>query len=626
MRVYNELLRNTYEGVCRASIAQSQGNFFIGVKIMQNQEHLLGTPSDDAGCVFVMIDFDTMSVDYASKNSKCLLGIDARRIEENLEVLDGMVIGNASPCLKERVAALLPDGYCETYQMRVHADTGERCWYQETLHRMKLGGANKVAYVLINRTRDRLNIQRLHQAIELAQQSNKAKSSFLAKMSHDIRTPINTIMGMAQIANDHAGDLEKMSECLESIRVSSDHLLALINDVLDMSKIESESVDLQESSCSLDDVLAEIEVLIRPTAEAKHQSFTIESSCVQHRTFAADGLRLRQILLNLLTNAVKYTQEQGAVSLVVSELDSPNARAVRLRFAVRDNGMGIAPEFIDNLFSPFARAGDAVREGMQGTGLGMTITKALVDAMNGVIGVESATGEGTLFTVVLDFRAEDENLAEGRVEDAAAAMTSAAGAFAAGVSAGASAPAEGAPASAGAPSSVPAPAGAFAASAPSSASVNAREILRGKRFLAVEDNNLNRAILVELLSERGAFVEEAENGKVAVALFASNAPGYFDAILMDAMMPVMDGYEATRRIRALACDRSDAACVPIIALTANAYADDVKASLEAGMNAHVGKPFNVDDLARVLAQTMPAGREQVSASETQTARRELSCQ
>lgn len=534
------------------------------------RKRLASTPLGNAGNIFIMFDPETLRVDYVSSSAKRLLGVDSRLIRENIHALDCTEVASAAAgdgvddgfdaaapvavfSLEESVAKLPLGGQREIYRERMHADTGERCWYQETLHRMQVDGVEKIAYILTDRTRDRLNTQRLHQALELAQQSSDAKSSFLAKMSHDIRTPINAIMGMTQIAEDHAGDVGKMSDCLESIRISSEHLLELINDVLDVSKIESESVELRECSCRLDDVLSEIDVLIRPTSNARRQLFTIDSRAVRHRTFAADDLRLRQILLNLLSNAVKYTQEGGEISLVVSESDSPGAHSARLRFVVRDNGMGIAPEFISNLFSPFARAGNAAREGMQGTGLGMTITKALVDAMNGTIAVESAVGVGTTFTVTLDFQVEDE-CADGLRSCEAA---------------------------------------------------DPDAVFRGKRFLAAEDNDLNRAILVELLCQRGAVMEEAENGEAAVALFAARGPGYFDAILMDAMMPVMDGYEAARRIRALAPKRSDAAHIPIIALTANAYADDVEAALAAGMNAHVGKPFNVRDLACALAKAMP---------------------
>ena len=511
---------------------------------------------------------------------------------------DGNIAMNAIAfSLEESVAKLPLGGQCEIYRERVHADTGERCWFQETLHRMWVGDAEKVAYILTDRTRDRLNIQRLHQALELAQQSSSAKGSFLAKISHDIRTPINAIMGMTQIAEDHAGDVTKMSDCLESIRISSEHLLNLINDVLDVSKIESESVELREDRCRLDDVLSGIDVLIRPTSNAKSQLFSVDSHAVRHRVFAADGLRLRQILLNLLSNAVKYTQEGGTISLTVSESDSSHAHFARLRFVVQDNGMGIAPEFMDNLFSPFARAGDVAREGMQGTGLGMTITKALVDAMNGAIDVESAMGAGTTFTVTLDFRVEDERAdgeldrrsgSTGREGDGKGVACTADFAHEAGLACAK---------------------GFSCADEASSAhrigsDVASSMAFQGKRFLAAEDNDLNRMILVELLGERGAVVEEAENGEAAVALFAACEPGYFDAILMDAMMPVMDGYEATRRIRALASERADAASIPIIALTANAYADDVEAALAAGMNAHVGKPFNMGDLACALAKAM----------------------
>lgn len=522
------------------------------------RERLFSALSGNTKNIFIMFDPETLKVEYVSPNAKRLLGIDPQRIESDIYVLDGTAVEGMLP-LRDDIAALRKVDHHRCCRERIHKDTGERCWYQETMYHASVGDPDKIIYVLADCTREKLNTERLHQALELARQSNEAKSSFLAKMSHDIRTPINAIMGMTQIAKDHMGDAEKTCKCLETIHVSSGHLLSLINDVLDMSKIESNSIELQETGCRLDDVLSSIDVLTRPTSDAKNQKLTIEASAAVHRTFAADGLRLRQILLNLLSNAVKYTPEGGKISLVVTELEPANFRLARLQFVVRDNGMGIDPAFIEDLFAPFERAGDAERKGIQGTGLGMTITKALVDAMGGTIDVESSVGKGTMFTVVLEFRIEEGGCV-GSVTEAKSEETD---------------------------------------------NIEVDEAFRGRRFLAAEDNELNRMILVELLGERGAEVVEARDGAEAVRIFRESESGHFDAVLMDAMMPVMDGYAATRAIRDLAPERSDAATVPIIALTANAYANDVQECLDAGMNAHVSKPFNIDDLAHVLAEHLP---------------------
>ena len=223
-------------------------------------------------------------------------------------------------------------------------------------------------------------------------------------MSHDIRTPINAIMGMTQIARDNAGNWEKTDECLTTIQASSQHLLSLINDVLDMSKIESGAIELQEECCNLDDLLRDVDVIMRPQATAKEQLLTLDAVNVRHRRFAADQLRVRQILLNLLSNAVKYTPDGGMIALHVEELAQTSPNFARLSFIVRDNGMGMSPEFVEHVFTPFERADGQKMQGIQGTGLGMTITKALVDAMGGTIDVASAEGRGTTFTVQLKFK------------------------------------------------------------------------------------------------------------------------------------------------------------------------------------------------------------------------------
>ena len=429
-------------------------------------------------------------------------------------------------------------------------------------------------YVLFDRTKETESRERLQQALAIAKQSNQSKSTFLAKMSHDIRTPINAIMGMTQIARDNAGDWDKTDECLATIQASSQHLLSLINDVLDMSKIESGAIELQEECCDLDTLLRDVDAIMRPQTAAKGQLLTLDAVNVQHRSFAADQLRVRQILLNLLSNAVKYTPDGGMVALHVEEHEQTSPNFVRLSFIVRDNGMGMPPEFIDHIFAPFERAEGKQMQGIQGTGLGMTITKALVDAMGGTIDVESKEGHGTTFTVKLKFK-----LGEGE------------GAKPCPCKAAENDPGKGKRKSKD-------PEHGHAKEDADEKRPSHTEVFKGRRYLVAEDNQINRIILAEMLTERGATLEQAQNGKEAVELFAESEPQHFDAVLMDAMMPVMDGYEATRAIRKL--PRPDAQTTPIVALTANAYADDVKKALDSGMNAHVGKPFKIADLAKTL--------------------------
>ena len=394
---------------------------------------------------------------------------------------------------------------------------------------------------------------------------------------------LNAIMGMTQIARDNAGDWDKTDECLATIQTSSQHLLSLINDVLDMSKIESGAIELQEECCDLDTLLRDVDAIMRPQTAAKGQLLTLDAVNVQHRNFAADQLRVRQILLNLLSNAVKYTPDGGMVALHVEEHEQTSPHFVRLSFIVRDNGMGMPPEFIDHVFVPFERAESRQMQGIQGTGLGMTITKALVDAMGGTIDVESREGHGTTFTVKLKFK-----LGEG---EGAKPCPCKAAESDPGKEKRTGKDAERGRARGDADEKRP----------------SYTEVFKGRRYLVAEDNQINRIILAEMLTERGATLEQAQNGKEAVELFAESEPQGFDAGLMDAMMPVMDGYEATRAIRKL--PRPDAQTTPIVALTANAYADDVKKALDSGMNAHVGKPFKIADLAKALDEKFPGKRK-----------------
>lgn len=431
-----------------------------------------------------------------------------------------------------------------------------------------LGGA--ILSVLVTNNRRRIDAKyadHLKQALDLAKSANTAKSSFLANMSHDIRTPINAIIGMTRIAQEDPADREKTRECLRTIEASSTHLLGLVNDVLDVSKIESGEINLRESRCCIDDTVEDVLSIIEPQAAEKGVSLTVDTADIDHRFLAADELRGRQVMLNLLSNAVKYTPKGGSVDFTVREIPPANPHFARLQIAVSDTGIGMSPAFMQELFHPFSRDERVVVANIAGTGLGMTITKAIVDAMGGTIDVESEEGRGTTFTVEVELPKE-EPLAP-FAESALAACDDMPNAG------GTGEPAKTQP-------EKPDPAQAFS----------------GKRFLIAEDNAINRRVLSEFIKARGGTVECAENGKEAVRVFSDNPPGTFDALFMDVMMPVMDGYAATRAIRAL--PRDDARSIAILAVTANAYAEDVKAAFDAGMDAHVAKPFNIEDIARTL--------------------------
>ncbi len=450
---------------------------------------------------------------------------------------------------------------------------GDRRRYVEyTVRPLSYDGRRQVLVVLRDITADRAIELSMRDAMEAAEAANRAKSEFLSRMSHEIRTPMNVILGMLKIARRNMDDPEKLTSNLDNIENASAHLLDLINEVLDISKIESGKAGFDEKPFNLRDAVRSIEDLVAPPCRDKGQEFSCVLSGPVDAWYLGDVVRVRQMLVNLLANAVKYTPDGGRVGLEVTAACVPALPAGyrRLTFVVSDSGIGMAPDYLEHLFEPFATEG---RSRSQGTGLGMPIVKNIVNTMGGDIHVETAEDEGTTFTVVVDMRLAEEGGACGN-EDGAC-----------GSEGGARGNADGAPALAPAPT---------------------EGSLAGARILIVEDNDLNAEIACELLSFAGAHVEWAADGKAGLDAFAASDVGAFDAVLMDVQMPVMNGYEATRAIRAL--DRADAREVPIIAMSANAFADDALASLKSGMNAHLSKPINMAELTGTLIAEMARRR------------------
>ena len=398
--------------------------------------------------------------------------------------------------------------------------------------------------------REQLEMDRLKAAYEEAETANKAKTAFLSRMSHDIRTPINGIMGMLQIIGRNREDHEKVDDCLEKIQISSEHLLALINDVLDMSKLEAGKVELDHIPFNLTDVLKVAYALNDAQISLGGITFISHPYELQHTELIGSPLHLRQILLNLFNNAMKYNRPSGTIDTYTRELSFDGQKTV-IEFKIVDTGIGMSEEFVKKeLFKPFTQEKtDEARTEYKGTGLGMAIVKELVEKMGGTIQAESELGKGSTFTVVIPFEI-DQTPEQDILSEEPGQVTP--------------------------------------------------DAVKGARILLVEDNELNMEIVEFMLKDSGAVVLKAWNGKEAIEIFEKSEPGEINMIMMDIMMPVMGGLEATRKIRTL--DRPDAATIPIVAMTANAFSDDVRRSREAGMNEHLSKPLEMEKIIRTAAR------------------------
>ena len=393
------------------------------------------------------------------------------------------------------------------------------------------------------------------EALQTAENANKAKTDFLSNMSHDIRTPMNAIIGMTSLIRYDAGNKDKVIEYADKIDISSQHLLGIINDVLDMSKIEAGKTVFKYNDFSILNFIQEINTLFQSQIDEKKQTLTIIKENIRHEWVNGDQIHLMQIFSNLLSNAVKYTQEGGKIQFLVEECETKSSVYAKYRFLVSDNGMGMSADFKETIFDPFTRAESSMTNKIQGTGLGMAITRNLVKAMGGTIDLESELGQGSCFEVFIDLRiAENRTVALAAQEEIAEPDSN---------------------------------------------------TLKGMRFLCAEDNELNAEILMELLKIEGAECTICENGEKVLETFEQSAPGDYDMILMDVQMPVMNGYEATKAIRRSSHEL--AMTIPIIAMTANAFSEDIQHSLAAGMNVHVSKPVEMKVLEKTIRSIKSGG-------------------
>lgn len=511
----------------------------------------------------------------------------------------------------------------------------------------------------------------LEQALQAAQAANQAKMSFLSNMSHDIRTPMNAIIGMTNIALNHIDERARVQDCLSKIQTASTHLMSLINDVLDMSRIDSGRVTISEERFSLADLVHDLFVLLRPLADAKGHKLTIDVEDISREALMGDALYLRQVFVNIIGNAIKYTPDGGEIAVRFGETPHPSdPLSLTLNFSCADNGVGMSEDFLKKLGTPFEREKNSTLSGVEGTGLGMAITKNLIAQMGGEMKVESRPGEGSTFTVDIPISAAsatedypslagmkvllidldgaggaarylaesdaetttvsggiqavgeisiaqmerrafdavliDGNMDESDLLDLAAYLRSQLG--------------DGVPllllsdcdwghmeyaaTRAGLTGFIPRPLfkgrliRALAAGTHSDDGASQEADFCGMRILLVEDNELNREIAVELIGATGAAIDAAEDGSKALEMFKASVPGTYHLILMDIQMPVMDGYEAARAIRAL--DRPDASTVTIAAMTANAFVEDIKKTRDAGMDEHLSKPMDIASVEQLM--------------------------
>ena len=641
--------------------------------------------------VFMLMDAEDALLDYISPNTERVLGIPKEQMEADVDSFHPTHI-TEEPLDLTILRGLEPGTEAEdVYLEWINPQTQEQMWLLESVYCTEVQGRKKLVFYISDRTQERRNQDRLTEALEMAKAANEAKSAFLGSVSHDIRTPMNAIVGFVTLMKDEVDNPVVVQEYAGRIETASQHLLSLINDVLDINKIESGSTTLNLVDMNLAEVIDEINAIIRPQAKAKDQTFDISVTPLNYEQLQGDKLRLNQILINLLSNSVKYTPAGGRIEMRVEELPQMMKKYSRIRFTVSDNGMGMSEDYLKVIFDPFTREQTEATYEIQGTGLGMAITKSLVDLMGGSIKVTSKLGEGSTFTVELELHIQEQEddpqfwtdcgvkrmLVADDEEDVCQGIARLMAQARTGVEVDYATSGEGAfdmlcaarqdghpydvilldwkmPQLNGLetawlireryPENIPIllltaydwgdieqeamkigiqhfmPKPFFMTTFKNAigrvmGDTNNKkkkdenvDVVRGKHILVVDDIEVNRIILVKILSTLGATCDTAVNGQDAVDKFNASQPGEYDLILMDVQMPILDGYGATRSIRA--GEHPSAKTVPIIAMTANAFVDDVRDALEAGMDAHIAKPVQIDNLKSTIQQVLDSRLEQ----------------
>ena len=635
--------------------------------------------------VFLMLDAKTYQADYVSPNVEKLLGITVEQIHKDICILGKLYSEKQEDPEKNYLEEIQVQEQREWDFEYVHLKTGEKRWFHNIAMGSEVNGKKKYILVMSDRTSDRKMNQALSEAVRAAETANKAKSTFLSNMSHDIRTPMNAIIGFTTLAVSNIDDKKRVRDYLGKILSSSNHLLSLINDILDMSRIESGKIHLEETEVSLSDVLHDLKTIISGQIHAKQLELYMDAMDVTNEDVYCDKTRLNQVLLNLLSNAVKFTPAGGTVSVRIRQYPGTVKGSELYEIRVKDNGIGMSQEFVQKIFSPFERERTSTVSRIQGTGLGMAITKNIVNMMGGTIEVLTEQGKGTEFIVRLPFRiqskhqriekiAELEGLKALVVDDdfntcdsvtkmlvkvgmrsewtlsgkeavlRARQSMEMGDAFHAYIidwrlpdmngievtrqirSLGDDTPiiiltaydwsdievearAAGVTAFCAKPmfmsdirDTLMTAIGQKQAEAETAILPTAGSDFRGRYILLVEDNELNSEIAAEILNEYGFLVDTAENGAEAVEKVKNSKPGNYDLVLMDVQMPVMNGYEATKQIRAL--DNPALAGITILAMTANAFDEDKKKALECGMDGFLSKPIVIEELISILQKNL----------------------
>ena len=639
------------------------------------RDSLFSDLSQNVNDVFVILEEKTDEVVYVTPNIDSVLGVKEEDVKKDIASIDGI---NGDRLIASNLMELNKKDKISWTQEYLNNDIGETRYLEITAYHTEFGSLKRIVIVISDRSEERKLQNALSSSLEIAKNANAAKSNFLANMSHDIRTPMNAIVGYSTLLLKDADDKNKVIEIGKKITYSSQHLLSLINDVLDMSKIESGRTSLNSDKVDVSEVINNISEIVQVQTKSKKQSFEIKTKGNIPPYIYADKLRLTQILLNLLSNAVKYTEKNGTISLVVEGYGN-NGQTCHLRFIVSDNGQGMSREFIEKIFEPFSRETNSMTNKIQGTGLGMSITKSIIDLMGGTIDIQSELGKGSVFTVDLIFSVpldeNDDNFfadheitrvlvgddeidvtenIQSILSDAGLECDAAIGGLESvdkatrayednnsydviildwkmpdmdGVECvrrirkeiGKDVPIfvlssydvseiEDEAKKAGVDLFLPKP---FFLSnfqreldtyyqnkANTEEEGNNSDDFSGVKILVAEDNEINAEIITELLDSIGIKCVIAEDGLEALRVFTEESPDEFDMIFMDIQMPIMDGYESARRIRA--SNNTRAKSIPIIAMTANAFEDDVKASMASGMNAHISKPIDFERLKSII--------------------------